>query len=108
MKATVLLINIHYAYICEFTYMQVYLQLHWFEGGVYIFSGNKTKWVHCHHGMAHCHVGDGGDRLQTWRMAKNILNNQSGIADKGRSYNIGAGQGADNFFFLGTTAWYRP
>jgi hypothetical protein len=33
-----------------------------------------VTWVPCHHGMAHPKVADGGDALQFWRVAVNILN----------------------------------
>jgi hypothetical protein len=36
-----------------------------------------------HHGMARPQVVDGGDGLQIWRVAANILNKQSRIAYKG-------------------------
>jgi hypothetical protein len=32
------------------------------------------KWNPCHHGMACLQVADGGDALQMWRVAPNILN----------------------------------
>jgi hypothetical protein len=35
-----------------------------------------VKWVPCHHGMVHPQVADGGDVLQIWRVAANILNKQ--------------------------------
>jgi hypothetical protein len=38
---------------------------------------------YCHHGMARPQVADGGDHLQTWRVAANILNKQSRTADTG-------------------------
>jgi hypothetical protein len=38
--------------------------------------------VPCHHGMARAQVTDGGDGLQIWRAATNILNKQSRTADK--------------------------
>jgi len=37
----------------------------------------------CHHGMVRPWVADGGDGLQMWRVAANILNKQSRTADKG-------------------------
>jgi hypothetical protein len=37
----------------------------------------------CHHGMPHPQVADGGDGLQVWRVAANILNKQSRTAGKG-------------------------
>jgi hypothetical protein len=33
-----------------------------------------VKWVPCHHGMARPQVADGGEGLQIWRVAANILN----------------------------------
>jgi hypothetical protein len=39
-----------------------------------------VKWVPCHHGMARPEVADGGDGLQIWRVAENILNRQSRTA----------------------------
>jgi hypothetical protein len=37
---------------------------------------NHVRWVHCHHGMGRPQVADGGDALQIWREAANILNKQ--------------------------------
>jgi hypothetical protein len=37
----------------------------------------------CHHGMARSQVADGGDALQVWREAANMLNKQLRTADKG-------------------------
>jgi hypothetical protein len=36
-----------------------------------------VRWVPCHHGMARTQVADGGEALQFWRAAANILNKQS-------------------------------
>jgi hypothetical protein len=44
-----------------------------------------VRWVLCHHGMARPQVADGGDALQFWRAAANILNEQSLTADNGWS-----------------------
>jgi hypothetical protein len=55
-----------------------------------------VKWVPCHHGMARPQVADGGDELQIWRAAANILNKQSRTADKGLSSSLGAGREANN------------
>jgi hypothetical protein len=33
-----------------------------------------VRWVPCYHGMAHPQFVDGGDALQVWRVASNILN----------------------------------
>jgi hypothetical protein len=52
-----------------------------------------VKWVHCHHGMAHPRVADGGDSLQIWRVAANMLSKQSRTADSGWSSSLGVGQG---------------
>jgi hypothetical protein len=51
-----------------------------------------VKWVPCHHGMARPPVADGGDSLQIWRVAANILNKQT----RGWSSNLGAGRRANN------------
>jgi hypothetical protein len=51
--------------------------------------------VPCHHGMARPQVAD-GDGLQVWRVAANILNKLSRTADKGWSYNLRVGRGANN------------
>jgi hypothetical protein len=40
-------------------------------------NANHVKRVPCHHGMVHPQVADGGDGLQIWRVAANILNKQS-------------------------------
>jgi hypothetical protein len=53
-------------------------------------------WVPCHHGMVHPQVADGGDGLQIWKVAVNILNKQSRTADKGWSSSLGVGRGANN------------
>jgi hypothetical protein len=50
----------------------------------------------CHHGMARPQVADGGDSLQFWRVAANILNKQSRKADKGWSSSLGVGRWANN------------
>jgi hypothetical protein len=52
-----------------------------------------VRWVPCHHGMARPQVADGGDSLQFWRVAANILNKQSWTADKGWSSSLGVGRG---------------
>jgi hypothetical protein len=41
--------------------------------------------------MARPQLADGGDGLQLWRVAVNILNKQWRAADKGWSYNLGFG-----------------
>jgi hypothetical protein len=44
-----------------------------------------VKWDPSYHNMARSQVADGGDGLQIWRVAANILNKQSRTADKGWS-----------------------
>jgi hypothetical protein len=39
--------------------------------------GDEAFWVACHQGMARPKITDGGDGLQIWRVAANILNKQS-------------------------------
>jgi hypothetical protein len=57
---------------------------------------SQVRWVPCHHGMARPQVADGGDFLQVWRLAANMLNKQSRTADKGWSSSLGVGRGANN------------
>jgi hypothetical protein len=45
----------------------------------------------CHHIMAHPLVADGGDGLQMWSVAANILIKQSRTANKGRSASLDVG-----------------
>jgi hypothetical protein len=52
--------------------------------------------VSLHYRMARPQVADGGDGLQIWRVAANILNKQSRTVDKGWSSNLGVGRGANN------------
>jgi hypothetical protein len=56
-----------------------------------------VRWVPCHHGMARPQVADGGDSLQFWRVAVNILNKRSQSSDKGWSSSLWVGPGANNF-----------
>jgi hypothetical protein len=42
-----------------------------------------VRWVPCHHGMAHPQVADGGDSLQFWKVAVNILNKSRGQPTRG-------------------------
>jgi hypothetical protein len=44
-----------------------------------------------HHCMARPRVAVGGDGVQVWRVAVNILNNQSWTADKGSSSSLRVG-----------------
>jgi hypothetical protein len=61
---------------------------------VLVFIGmTMFKWVPCHHGMARPQVADGGEGLQIWRVASNILNKQSRTADKGWPSSLGLGGG---------------
>jgi hypothetical protein len=55
-----------------------------------------VKWVPCHHGMVRPQVADGGDGLQIWSVAANVLNKQSRTADRGWSSSLGVGRGANN------------
>jgi hypothetical protein len=55
-----------------------------------------VRWVRCHHSMARPQVADGGNTLQVWRVAANILNKQSRAADKGWPSSLGVGRGANN------------
>jgi hypothetical protein len=55
-----------------------------------------VRWVPCHNGMARPQVADGGEALQVWRVASNILNKQSRTADKRWSSILGVGRGANN------------
>jgi hypothetical protein len=56
-----------------------------------------VRWVPCHHGTAaRPQVADGGDGLQIWKVAANIMNKQSRTTDKGRSSSLGVERGANN------------
>jgi hypothetical protein len=55
-----------------------------------------VKCVPCHHGTARPQVADGGEGLQIRRVAANILNKQSRIADKGWPSSLGVGRGDNN------------
>jgi hypothetical protein len=46
--------------------------------------------------MARPQVADGGEGLQIWRVAANILNKQSRSADKGWPSSLGVGRGANS------------
>jgi hypothetical protein len=50
-----------------------------------------------HHGIVHPRVADGGNGLQIWRVAANILNKQSRTADRGWSLSFVVGRSANNF-----------
>jgi hypothetical protein len=45
-------------------------------------SRSVVRWVTCRHGLARTQVEGGGDGLQVWKVAENILNKQSRPADK--------------------------
>jgi hypothetical protein len=47
----------------------------------------------CHNGRARHQVADGGDGLQIWMVAANILNKQLRTAGKGWSSILGLGEG---------------
>jgi hypothetical protein len=47
-------------------------------------------------GLASPQVADGGEGRQIWRVAGNIFNKQSQIADRGRSSSLGVGRVANN------------
>jgi hypothetical protein len=51
---------------------------------------------HCHHVMARPRAGDGGHNLQVWKVAGNLLKEQFRMADKGWSFGLRIGQGANN------------
>jgi hypothetical protein len=57
---------------------------------------HHVRWVPWQHGMARPQVPDGGDILQVWSVAANILNKQSRTADKRWSSSLGVGRGANN------------
>jgi hypothetical protein len=57
---------------------------------------SNIKWVPCHHGMARPQVADGGDSLQIWRVAANVLNKQPQTADRGWSSSLWVWRGANN------------
>jgi hypothetical protein len=61
---------------------------------VALVSLSHVRWVPYHHGMARPKVADGGESLQIWRVAANMLNKQSGRADRGWSSSSGIGRGA--------------
>jgi hypothetical protein len=59
-------------------------------------STAHVKRVLCRHGMVRPRVADGGDGLQIWRVAANVLNKQSRTAEKGWFYRLGVGRWAGN------------
>jgi hypothetical protein len=48
-----------------------------------------VSWVPYHDGIARPQIADGGDGLQIWRVAANILNKHSRTADKSWSSSLG-------------------
>jgi hypothetical protein len=48
----------------------------------------------CHHGTARPRIVDGGDVLLLWRVAANIFNKQSRMADNGWYSSFGVGRWA--------------
>jgi hypothetical protein len=56
----------------------------------------NVKWVPCHHGMGRPQVADGGDGLQTWRVAAIILNKKSRTANREWLCSLEGWAGADN------------
>jgi hypothetical protein len=58
-----------------------------------VYFNDHVRWDPCHNGMARPQVADGGDALQFWRVAANILNNQSRTAEKGGPPALGLGVG---------------
>jgi hypothetical protein len=55
---------------------------------IHIIIYAHVKWVLCHRCMARPQVVVGGDALQVWRAAANILNKKSRTADKGWSLSL--------------------
>jgi hypothetical protein len=66
--------------ITEMTHQIFCLQLTFKPGGAECYH---VRWVPCHHSMALSQVAGGGDGLQIWRVAANILTKQSWTADNG-------------------------
>jgi hypothetical protein len=52
-----------------------------------------VRWVPCHHCMARPQISYGGEGLQIWRAAANILNKQSRTADERLSCSLRLGVG---------------
>jgi hypothetical protein len=51
----------------------------------------------CHDGMARPQVVDGGDGLQIWRVAVNVLSKKSRRTEKGWSFSLGVGRVANKY-----------
>jgi hypothetical protein len=52
-----------------------------------------VRWGPYHHGMAHPHAVDGGDSLQIWRIATNILRSRQAQPTRGSPEYWGLGVG---------------
>jgi hypothetical protein len=65
-------------------------------GPYYPIISRHVRWVPSHHGMARPLVADGGDGLQIWWVAANIMNKQSQTPDKGWSSSLGVACEANN------------
>jgi hypothetical protein len=61
----------------------------------HFFRLSHVRWVPCHNSMARPQVADGGNSLQIWKVAANILNKQSRTPDKGWSSSLGVGRGVN-------------
>jgi hypothetical protein len=68
--------------------------LHYFTLGLYRLGmlGYHVMWVPGHHGMVHPQVAVGGDGLQVWRIAMNLLNKQLWAANRMWLFSLGVGQ----------------
>jgi hypothetical protein len=56
----------------------------------------RVNCVPCHHGTARPQVAGGGDGLQIWRLAANMLNKKSRMANTGWSSSLWDGWGDNN------------
>jgi hypothetical protein len=61
-----------------------------------IINTTNMKWVPRNRGMARSQVLGGGNGLQIWRVAANILNKQSRKTNKGWSSSLRIGCGTKN------------
>jgi len=66
------------------------------EVGCSLHNVSHVRWVPSHHSMECPQVEDGGEGLQIWRVAANIVNKQSQTADKGWSSSLEVWPGANN------------
>jgi hypothetical protein len=74
--------------------------------------GNHVRWVSCQHGIEHPQVADGGDGVELWKLAADILIKQSWTVDKGWSSRLGAHRvqmkllrNVQNSFGIGQIFW---